>query len=84
MVRIAMLDGVKIYLYPGEHPPPHVHAVSAEYVALVQIDPPMVLKGSLPLSIERRMILWMEEHREFLLNAWISVGNKRKPETLNE
>ena len=83
MVRLAVLDGVKIYIYPDEHPPSHIHAVSADFVALVGIDPPQILQGSLPLAVERRVLEWVHIHRDELLEAWVRVGNKRKPEKLS-
>jgi Domain of unknown function (DUF4160) len=38
MPTVATIDGVKIQFYPNEHPPPHFHAVYAEYRALIRID----------------------------------------------
>jgi Domain of unknown function (DUF4160) len=48
MPTVAMVDGVAIRFYPDEHPPPHFHAVFAEFVAQIRITPPEVLRGSLP------------------------------------
>jgi hypothetical protein len=48
MPTVAIVDGVKIQFYLDEHPPPHFHAVFAEFAAQIQIDPPRILRGSLP------------------------------------
>lgn len=50
MPTVVIVDGVKIQFYFDEHPPPHFHAVFAEFVAQIQIDPPRILRGSLPQS----------------------------------
>ena len=83
MVRLATFDGIKIYIYPGEHPPPHVHVIYAEFVALITIEPAKIDKGYLPVSVERRVLEWVADHREKLLEAWVRVGNKQKPEKLS-
>ena len=38
MVKVAVIDGIKIYLYNDEHPPPHFHAVYAEHEAMIDIE----------------------------------------------
>ena len=48
MPTVAIVDGVKIQFYPDEHVPPHFHAVFAEFVAQIRIDPVEILKGKLP------------------------------------
>jgi hypothetical protein len=37
MPTVAVIDGVKIQFYAAEHPPPHFHAVFAEYRASIGI-----------------------------------------------
>ncbi|MCI0466007.1 MAG: DUF4160 domain-containing protein [Beijerinckiaceae bacterium] len=48
MPTVAAVDGIKILFYFDEHPPPHFHAEFAEFAAQIQIDPPKLLRGSLP------------------------------------
>lgn len=79
MVRIATLDSVKIYMYADEHPPPHFHAVTAEFVAQIAIEPPRVIRGRLPPAVTRRVIEWTGTHQTKLVQAWDSVQSKRKP-----
>ena len=45
MPTFAIIDGVKIQFYFDEYPPPHFHAVFAEYVGQIEIDPTQVLRG---------------------------------------
>jgi hypothetical protein len=37
MPTVAIVEGVKIQLFAQEHPPPHFHAVFAEYRAQIDI-----------------------------------------------
>ena len=48
MPTIELLDGIKINIYPNEHPLPHFHAIYAEYEALIRIDDLKIEKGKLP------------------------------------
>ena len=48
MPTVAIVEGVKIQFYANEHPPPHFHAVYAEFRAQIAIDDLRMLKGGLP------------------------------------
>lgn len=80
MPTVAIVDGVKIQFYFDEHPPPHFHAVFAEFVAQIQIDPPQSLRGSLPPSKLEAVTAFASAHREGLMRAWAAAPEGRKPE----
>jgi hypothetical protein len=46
MPTVANVDGVKIQFFAIEHPPPHFHAVFAEYRAQIEINSLRILKGA--------------------------------------
>jgi hypothetical protein len=46
--KISEFFGISIYMYFGEHPPPHFHARYGGSEALVSIADLSVLEGSLP------------------------------------
>lgn len=48
MPTIGLVDGVRIVVYINDHPPPHVHAVYAEFEAKVSIATGDLLGGHLP------------------------------------
>jgi hypothetical protein len=79
MPTVAILDGVKIVFYPGEHPPPHFHAKIAEFIAQIRIDPVEILKGSLPPNKEHLVLDWASAHRDELLEVWNTLAEGRKP-----
>ncbi len=82
MPTVAIVDGVAIQFYPDEHPPPHFHAVFAEFVAQIRIAPPEVLRGSLPPAKLTTVLTWASENREGLMEAWAALEAGRKPRRL--
>jgi hypothetical protein len=82
MPTVAIIDGVKIQFYFDEHPPPHFHAVFAEFVAQIQIDPPKILRGSLPPSKLEAVVAFASKNRDALMRAWDALAEGRKPEKL--
>lgn len=83
MPTVAIVDGVAIRFYPDEHPPPHFHAVFAEFVAQIQIAPPEVLRGSLPAPKLKTVLSWVGQNREGLMDAWAALQAGRKPRRLS-
>ena len=82
MPTVAIVDGVKIQFYPDEHPPPHFHAVFAEFVAQIRIDPLSVLRGSLPPNKLNVVLVWAAANHDGLMRAWAAIEAGRKPERL--
>ncbi len=82
MLTVAIVDGVKIQFYPDEHPPPHFHAVFAEFVAQIRIDPPGILRGSLPQAKLKAVMTRTLSNRDGLMRAWTIIEAGRKPEKL--
>jgi hypothetical protein len=80
MPTVAIVEGVRIRFYADEHPPPHFHAVFAEYKAQIGILPVRLLKGNLPPAKLNLVLSWAESRKEVLLNTWHTVLAKKKPE----
>jgi hypothetical protein len=66
MPTVGRIEGVKIQIYPDEHPPPHFHAEFAEFRAVIEIDTLRVMKGSLPPAKLRAVLAWASARREAL------------------
>ena len=82
MPTVAIVEGVKIQFYPREHPPPHCHAVIAEYRAQIEIASLLVIKGRLPPAKLQAVILWARLRQPVLMETWDAVLAKRKPEKI--
>ncbi len=56
--------------------------IFAEFVAQIQIDPPLVLRGALPSSKLDMIMAWASNNRDGLMHAWAALAAGRKPEKL--
>ncbi len=64
--RLSSFYGIAIYMYVGrEHPPPHFHAIYAEFEAQVAFDGTM-LNGSLPRRAAGLVAEWARLHSDEL------------------
>ena len=79
MPLICRFNGIRVYLPPSEHPPPHFHAEYAEYVVLVDIQTLAVTEGRFPRSQERRLLNWAAQRQDELMNAWNTVRRGELP-----
>ena len=82
MPTVAIVDRFAIQFYPDEHPPPHFHAVFAEFTAQIQIMPLEVLRGSLPAAKLKVVLTWAANNRDGLVDAWMALEAGRKPRRL--
>lgn len=70
MPRIAEFYGVAIYMYFGDHAPPHFHAIYAQFEAEVEISTGNILKGRLPKRAQRLVREWSRSYRGELTQNW--------------
>ena len=56
------IDSVKIQLFFNDHVPPHLHAVIAEFEALIGLNPVTILQGALPKNKQKKILRWVEEN----------------------
>lgn len=70
MPRLSRFYGISIYMYFGDHSPPHFHAIYGEHEALVRIDDGTYLHGSLPTTAGRLVRRWLDLRRDDLARNW--------------
>lgn len=73
MPEISRFFGIVIFMYFDEHDPPHFHAKYGEERALISIHELKVLEGKLPRRALSLVLEWAHEHRDELLQNWISL-----------
>ncbi len=61
---------IKMYFQKMEHNPPHFHAFYGEYEAEYNIISGRRLEGRLPRRADKLVRLWMDLHRQELLEIW--------------
>ncbi|GAB2584269.1 DUF4160 domain-containing protein [Spirosoma areae] len=69
----SSFDGIRIYIYPRDHSPPHFHAYYAEYEALISIRTLEVMAGDLPGKQLKRVRRWARFVQNELLNEFIRL-----------
>jgi len=79
MPTVAVVDGIKIQFYWGEHPPPHFHAEYAEHVALIDLRTLEILEGELPKPQYRKVVAWARPRFAELMLAWSLSADDENP-----
>ena len=82
MPELCRFDGFGVYIYPGDHDPPHFHARRADFRVKVDISTIAVTKGWMPSSVERRLLAWVELHQTELIEAWDRVKEGQVPDRI--
>lgn len=57
-------------MYPGDHRPPHFHAIYGEDEAFVEIETGKILFGHIPGTALRLVQLWTDQHKNELRELW--------------
>lgn len=69
MPEISYFYGIAIYMYMGEHNPPHFHVKYQDYEAIVTIEAGVVT-GSFPRRALGLVYEWLDLHKEELMENW--------------
>jgi hypothetical protein len=79
MPTLSTFYGILIQMYWQEHPPPHFHALYAEYEAQIDIRTLEIIEGSLPRRALTLVLEWAEEHRAELMEDWELCNRRLSP-----
>jgi hypothetical protein len=55
MPLIAEFDGIRVWMYYRDHPPPHIHVQHGEYRAQIEIVGLATIAGRLPPAVLRKI-----------------------------
>lgn len=70
MPKLSEFFGIAIYMYWGDHGPPHFHARYGGKKASIAIEDLSILAGSLPPRALGLVVEWAALHRDELEVAW--------------
>ena len=70
MPRLSEFYGIVIYMYFGDHNPPHFHAIYGESEALVRIEDGLLVRGELPRTAAGLVERWRVLHQRELTENW--------------
>jgi hypothetical protein len=76
MPEISRFCGIVIVMYANEHGVPHFHAIYQEFEISVEIESGIV-EGRFPPKELRFVQMWLELHRDELLENWASLTAHR-------
>lgn len=70
MPKIAEINNIKIYLYPDDHNPPHIHCYQNDRTAVVDIRTGIVIVGDMKYSDLKAVKKWVDDNKDMLLSLW--------------
>lgn len=79
MASICKFEGITVYMYTEEHPPPHIHVKYADQSALVTIADGKVLEGDIPKNVQRRVRYWVKLRQSELRDAYFEAQQGKQP-----
>ena len=79
MPEISRFLGISIYMYWGDHGPPHFNANYGEHRAKVLISPVSLLAGRLPPRVLALIVEWASRHEAELLANWDRCERRETP-----
>jgi hypothetical protein len=79
MPTISFFYGILIQMFWNDHPPPHFHAVYAEYEAVFEISTLEVIRGKLPPRAMALVLEWAQLHRVRLMENWNACLQQQQP-----
>lgn len=71
MPTVLRIDGLRIVIYPNDHPPAHVHVFGPGWVVVINLIEPEVREAiGCDEREARRVLLLIADYRETLMDAW--------------
>jgi hypothetical protein len=67
---VDRIGGMKIEVYPNEHPPPHFHVRSPVVSASFAIDDCSLLNGTVGPREFRKIRYWHRQFKPYVVQAW--------------
>jgi len=74
MPTIDIFDGIKIYIYNGEHRPPHFHAIYNEYEVVIEIESGNIYAGDLPKKQLKKLFDWLAGNSEWVMEVFYELN----------
>ena len=70
MPKISEFYGITIYMYWGDHSPPHFHAMYSGAEAEIAIATGKLIDGTMPRAARRMLKIWARVHHRELFANW--------------
>lgn len=70
MPRVASLTNVAVFVYAGDHAPPHFHVLGPDTDAVIDVRSLRVTRGTYTRRDLAEAIAWAGNNRRLLLAKW--------------
>jgi len=77
MGELARFYGMVIWMYSGDHDPPHLHILHSGKVSRISLEGE-IIENYLPARKLKILKKWMEQHKEELDSNWERRKSGRK------
>lgn len=74
MAELCRFFGIIIAMFADDHNPPHLHVRYGDYEATITLKD-YIIKGHMPGKELKRVLKWMEDHQEDLMENWNRLQN---------
>jgi len=78
MPLIESIDGIRIYIYNGDHRPPHIHARYNEYDILILIETLEIYAGEMPNKPLKQVYDWLSGNTDYALEVFYELNPELK------
>lgn len=78
MPILEIINGLKLYVYNGEHRPPHIYAVYNEYEVLIEIESKNIYAGDLPNKQLKLVFDWLMGNESWALEVFYQLNPNLK------
>lgn len=65
---------VQLCVFAADHPPPHFHAIAADWDALIDIESLLVFQGNVRSAILKEIKAWATQHQALLRQTWRTLN----------
>ena len=78
MPKVDTINGIKIYLYNGDHRPPHIHAIYNEFEILIIIETGDIYAGDMPNKQLKQVFDWLSGNMNWALEVFHELNPELK------
>lgn len=78
MPKVDTFNGIKIYLYNGDHRPPHIHAIYNEFEILIVIETGNIYAGNMPNKQLKQIFDWLAGNTDWALHIFYELNPELK------
>jgi hypothetical protein len=72
---VGRLAGIRIYIHPFDHGPPHAHVRKAGIEIMIDLRTLDIMEGQMPPKAYAEVRTWMQQHYDEIIHRWDLAQN---------